>query len=155
MSAFAANGTRLTASTISTTPVTDPDPVVTVNTDVYEGFYYQTGRHLGEIGKRLKWKSGTQVRTSEVTALFSPAVVNTVTPATGPAAGGTVITLTGTGLDGVSAVTVGGTAATALQVVSPTEVRVTTPAGTAGAKDIVLTDDSGTVTEVGAFTYTA
>ncbi|MEY4173189.1 MAG: hypothetical protein RI900_354, partial [Actinomycetota bacterium] len=43
--------------------------------------------------------------------------------------------------------------ATGLTVISPTEVLVTTPAGTVGAKDVVVTTASGTTTAPGAFTY--
>jgi uncharacterized protein (TIGR03437 family) len=70
----------------------------------------------------------------------------------GPVAGGTVVTLTGTNLDGATAVTVDGTAATALGVDSTGKIHFTTPAGATGAKDIVVTTDAGTVTVAAAYT---
>jgi hypothetical protein len=155
MSAYLANGTRLTAATISKTADPDPDAWVLINTDVYEGFSYP-GMNLaqGELGRRLKWKAGTRVRTSEVTALFSVGDVTAVSPVSGPAAGGTVVTLTGVGMGEVTAVTFGGTAGTAISV-NPggTTLTVTTPAHATGAVNIVLTDDSGTVTKTAAYTY--
>lgn len=83
----------------------------------------------------------------------------TLAPATGPAAGGTVVTLSGYNLEGVTSVTFGGVAGTALDTSGATqgdgEIVVTTPAGTAGAKDVVLVDPSGNATLTGGFTYTA
>jgi IPT/TIG domain len=104
-------------------------------------------------GKKL-WKApGDKIKQSELDAVEAQATVTTIAPATGPAAGGTNVTLTGTNLEGVTAVTFGGVAATNLDVVSDTEVTVTTPAHATGAVNVVITDDSGTVTKTGAFTY--
>jgi large repetitive protein len=50
-------------------------------------------------------------------------------------------------------VTVGGTPATNVTVVSDTEVTATTPAGTAGTADVVVTTSGGTDTLDDAFTY--
>lgn len=83
----------------------------------------------------------------------TPATLTGITPTGGPLAGGTVVTATGTNLTGATGATVGGAAATAFTVLDDTSVRFTTPAGTAGAKDVAVTDDSGTVTLPGAFTY--
>lgn len=80
-----------------------------------------------------------------------------LSPATGSAVGGTVVTLTGQSLVGVTAVNFGATPGTALDVskAADGEVKVTSPAGTAGAVDVTLVDaDGNTVVEDG-FTYTA
>ncbi|MEE1764420.1 phage tail tube protein [Streptomyces sp. SP18BB07] len=79
--------------------------------------------------------------------------ISTVTPSTGPTAGGTTITVVGTNLDSATAVTVGGAAGTGLVVVDETELTVITPAGTTGAKDVVVTTAGGSVTKTGGFTY--
>lgn len=78
-------------------------------------------------------------------------------PAEGPAAGGTVITVTGDNLEGVTAVNFGATAGTALDVTEAANgsIQVTTPPGTAGAVDVTLVDASGNTTLTGGFTYTA
>jgi hypothetical protein len=71
-------------------------------------------------------------------------------PASGPA--GTLVTLSGTGLDGASAVTFAGTAAR-FTVVSDTQITATVPAGaTSGA--IGVTTAGGTATSATAYTVT-
>lgn len=76
-----------------------------------------------------------------------------IEPATGPIAGGTTVTITGLHFDGATEVTFGGTAGTDLTVLSEAELRVTTPASTAGAKDVAVTTAFGTGTKTGGFTY--
>lgn len=76
-----------------------------------------------------------------------------ITPASGPTTGGTVHYITGTDLDTVTGVTIGGTAATLFEALSETLMKVTAPAGAAGAKDVVLAP--GAVTLAGGFTYAA
>lgn len=73
-------------------------------------------------------------------------------PVFGPEAGGTPVTITGTGLDAVELVSFGGNPATDLTVVSPTELTVVTPAGT-GLVDVALTSPAGVTTVEDAFTY--
>jgi formylglycine-generating enzyme required for sulfatase activity/CxxC motif-containing protein (DUF1111 family)/subtilisin-like proprotein convertase family protein len=81
--------------------------------------------------------------------------ISSVTPNTGPAAGGTAITITGTNLTGASSVTIGGVAATSVSVVNSTTVTAVTPAGAAGAQSVSVTTPSGTASLAGAFTYQA
>lgn len=80
--------------------------------------------------------------------------VTIVSPATGPASGGTAITLSGTNLDCASAVTFGGTAASVVSK-SPTSLSVTTPAHAASAVNVAVTTPGGTATKTNGFTYTA
>lgn len=81
----------------------------------------------------------------------------TLDPAEGPTTGGTEVRVTGDNLENVTSVTFGGVAGTALDVSNVQEgfLDVTTPAGTAGAKNVVLVDASGNTTLTAAFTYTA
>jgi large repetitive protein len=81
--------------------------------------------------------------------------VSSVSPTSGPVAGGTSVTITGTDFTGATAVTFGGTAATSVTVVSATQMTAVTPTGTAGPVDVAVTTPGGTATDVGAFTYTA
>jgi hypothetical protein len=62
---------------------------------------------------------------------------------------------TGTNLEGITAVTVGGTAATDLDVTEAGDgvVTFTAPAKAAGSYDVVFTDASGNATVVGGLTY--
>ena len=90
-------------------------------------------------------------------ATADPPTVSNVSPASGPTAGGTSLTITGTNLTGASAVTVGGTAATSVVVDSATQITATTPAGAVGTVDVVVTTPAGSsATGAGAtFTYVA
>jgi hypothetical protein len=67
-----------------------------------------------------------------------------MTPTTGPAAGGTTVTLTGIGFSTATGVTVGGVAATGLAIASDTSLTFVTPAVTAGAQPVVVTNPGGT-----------
>jgi hypothetical protein len=82
------------------------------------------------------------------------AVVSTVAPATGPAAGSTGVTITGTGLLDATGVTFGGTPATGVIVTSATTITCLTPPHAVGAVDVVVVDPSGNGTKTGGFTYT-
>jgi hypothetical protein len=79
--------------------------------------------------------------------------IDTVTPDTGPAAGGTTVTLTGTRFGSVTGVTFGGGAGTALKIISDTELTVAAPAHAAGAVDVVATNSGGTGTKSNGYTY--
>ena len=79
--------------------------------------------------------------------------IASITPASGPVAGGTNVTITGTNFTGTTAVTIGGAAATGFVVVSATSITATTPAGTAGGQNVAVTTGVGTATSVGLFTY--
>jgi hypothetical protein len=85
-----------------------------------------------------------------------PPAVTGLTPGTGPAAGGTTVTLTGSGFTGATAVTFGGVAATNLQVISDSEVTATDPAGT-GTVEVQVTTPAGNSAPMAAdqFTYVA
>jgi hypothetical protein len=80
--------------------------------------------------------------------------LTTVAPDNGVAAGGTAVTLTGTGFTGATGATFGGAAATAFTVVSATSITCTTPAHAAGAVDVVVLHPNGNATKTGGFTYT-
>ncbi len=84
----------------------------------------------------------------------APAVTG-VSPNSGPTAGGTVVSITGTGFNCVSGVSFGGTPATGVTTVSPTQITATSPAGSAGAVDVTVTNCNGTspTTTLDTFTY--
>lgn len=106
-------------------------------------------------GLRIKFSKGEVISQATLDALYlEPTVPGALSPATGTAAGGTVVTITGTNLSETTGVTFAGTAGTSLNVVSDTQVKVTTPAHAAGAVDVVLTTPAGTVTKTGGYTYT-
>jgi hypothetical protein len=79
-----------------------------------------------------------------------------VNPGSGPIAGGTVVTITGTNFVVGATVTFGGSAATGVTVVDSTSISATTPAHAVGAVTVVVTNpdaQSGTLTN--GYTYTS
>ena len=77
---------------------------------------------------------------------------DSVTPTSGSNAGGTVVTIIGTGLQSTSNVTFGGVTAS-FGVINSTTISAITPSNTSGAVDVVITTSAGTATLVEAFTY--
>jgi hypothetical protein len=82
-----------------------------------------------------------------------PPAIASVTPNTGPAAGGTSVTISGSNFTGATAVEFDGVAATGVVVNSASSITCTAPAGTAGPADVEVTTPNGTDTLVGGFTY--
>jgi hypothetical protein len=80
--------------------------------------------------------------------------VTGVTPNSGPTAGGTTVSITGTGFNCVSGVSFGGVAATGVTTVSPTQITAASPAG-AGTVNVTVTNCNGTspITTLDTFTY--
>jgi hypothetical protein len=76
-------------------------------------------------------------------------------PASGPMAGGTVVTIFGqdTSWDETSVARIDQQACTTSTLVSPTELQCTVPQGTAGAKSISVTTGSDTAIALDAYTY--
>lgn len=98
--------------------------------------------------------NGTDTEVEAFTYLPSPApTISSIVPNSGPTAGGTTVVITGTNLTG-GTVTFDGTAATCT-VDSATQITCTSPSGTAGAVDVVVTTPDGSATSVGGFTYIA
>jgi photosystem II stability/assembly factor-like uncharacterized protein len=81
--------------------------------------------------------------------------LTSVSPNSGTTAGGTAVTLTGTGFTGATNVTFGGTAATNRVVVNSTTITCTTPARAAGTASVVVTTPAGTNAANTLFTYVA
>ncbi len=91
--------------------------------------------------------------------LIVAAAVPTVTglsPTSGPLAGGTSVTITGTSFTGATAVDFGTTAATGVAVVNDTTITATSPAGT-GTVDVTVTTPGGksATSTADQFTYVA
>ena len=122
------------------------------------GQYTATVLSNAPVGKRSKPLALTNLGTKGirffVTVLgFSP-TVSSVSPTSGATTGGQQLSITGTNFASGATVTVGGAACTNVVVVSSTSITCTTPAGTAGAKDVVVRNSDGqSVTATGAITY--
>jgi hypothetical protein len=78
--------------------------------------------------------------------------IGALDPPTGPAEGGTVVTITGTRLLPGSRVRFGPNAARSVSVLSLTQIQATAPPGT-GAVDVVVSTLGGTARRVNGFTY--
>jgi hypothetical protein len=149
-----ASGTQITktAGDSLIEAVADPDPKVKVLEPVYE-ISSSPGTVYPPTKKILKFRAGQVVKTSEWAACFPTATISTVTPASGPAAGNTLITIKGSSFSPGSTVTAGGVACTSVTVVSDSKITCRTGAHTAGAVSVVVTTDTGAVTKTTAFTY--
>ncbi|WP_438318790.1 IPT/TIG domain-containing protein (plasmid) [Streptomyces sp. HUAS TT3] len=86
------------------------------------------------------------------TYLSTPTVTG-VSPSTGPTAGGTQVTITGTGLAAADEVTFNGAPAAFTTVSDTTLIATSPPSGQEGTLDITVTTPGGTTT--GSFTYVA
>jgi hypothetical protein len=80
-------------------------------------------------------------------------VIGAISISSGLVSGGDTMTITGTGLTGVTSVKIGGVSASSIRSNTSTSVTVTTPVGTAGVKDVNVATAIDSFTAVGAFTY--
>ena len=143
-------GTNLTGATAVTIGGTAATGITVVNATTITAT-----TPVGTAGARdvvVTTPGGSGTGTGLFTYIAAP-TVSSISPASGQAAGGTSVTITGTNLTGATSVTIGGTAATGITVVDATTITATTPAGTAGAKDVVVTTPGGSGTGTGLFTF--
>jgi hypothetical protein len=86
----------------------------------------------------------------------TPPTITSISPSSGPQAGGTTVTITGSGFTGATRVGFGGLAATSFTVVSDTQITAVSPAQS-GAHYVTVTTPGGTNTLGAAdiYTYTA
>jgi hypothetical protein len=123
------------------------------------GFYCSTGLSLGlsSTGGVLTVAGADN---AVAYALFAtdvkPPTITAIAPVSGGAAGGTAITITGTGFGGATSGTLGGVALATFVVVSDTSITAVTGAHAAGLVDCTITGvgESGTGKGIGLFTYT-
>lgn len=148
----ASDGTARTKAQVlaALTTVTE-ETRYTVDQDYYEDFARE-GVASFQDGRRLLWKAGQIVTQSEVDRAFPVATVTSITPATGPQAGGTAVTIKGTNFSTGATVTIG-VAATSVVVVNSTTITCVTGATTAGAKNVVVTDEGVAATLTNGYTY--
>src|ERR1043165_3810344 len=86
----------------------------------------------------------------------NPPTVTAISPTSGSTSGGTSVTITGTNFVSGATVSLGGSAATGVSVVSSTSITATIPAHAAGAVNVVVTNpdtQSGTLNS--GFTYSS
>lgn len=107
----------------------------------------------GTVDVVVTTPGGTSTATSADHFTYVPGpTISSISPTTGPVAGGTVVTIAGTNLENATAVDFGAAGAT-VTADSTTSVTVTTPAGSAGAVTVSVTTPSGTANAPQQFTY--
>ncbi|WP_395753590.1 autotransporter-associated beta strand repeat-containing protein [Prosthecobacter sp.] len=79
--------------------------------------------------------------------------VTAILPPNGTTAGGSSVTIIGTGFTGATGVTIGGVAATGVTVISDTMLTATTGAHASGATNVAVTAPGGTATGTGMYTF--
>ena len=95
-----------------------------------------------ENGSRI---SATATDPAGNTSEFSQRLIFSMTPASGPPAGGTNVTITGMLFDDGATVSIGGQPATNVNVTGPTQITATTPALSAGSlNNVVVTNPNQT-----------
>ncbi len=80
-------------------------------------------------------------------------VISSVSPSSGPTTGGIQVSITGSNFGGTTSVEFGGVSATAVEVVSPTLIFATLPAGSAGNVDISVATLAGSTPLSPAVTF--
>ena len=105
----------------------------------------------GTVGVTVTTAGGTSAA-ARFTYAAAPPTVTGLSPASGPAAGGTAVTISGTGLGHATGVRFGG-AAGAITADSASQIIVTSPAGS-GTVDVTVTTEAGAA-GAGRFTYEA
>ncbi|MDH4453353.1 MAG: autotransporter-associated beta strand repeat-containing protein [Verrucomicrobiota bacterium] len=87
------------------------------------------------------------------TAVLHAQTVTSLNTTSGSTAGGTSVTLTGTGFTGATGVSFGGVNAASFTVVNDTTITATTAAGSAGSASVLITTPGGTNSANTLFTY--
>ncbi len=103
---------------------------------------------VGIIGNEFDSQMSNNSATTSVTVQASSPTVTSITPKAGASAGGKGVTINGTNFQSGATVTIGGSAATSVTVVSATQITALTPPGTPGATNVTVTNpgnSSGTL----------
>ncbi len=107
----------------------------------------------GQVDVRAFNQNGSSLLFGAFTYRASP-MTTALDPVLGPIAGGTTVTLTGSGFLGQQVtVTVGGNPASQVLVLDDATVTFVTPPGTAGPADVTATDSNGASTLTAGFVY--
>ena len=120
------------------------------STDVVSNVMMLQGDSASFLSDGASW----YVVSASENLVTNPLYVSSVTPATGSEAGGTALTLTGTGFTGATAVTIGGVPVSRFNVTNGgTTITTVTPAGTLGSASVVVVAPLGTSLPNQLYTY--
>lgn len=147
-------GTNFFAGTTVTFGGTSATDVIVVNSTTL--LARTPARPAGTVDVRVRSASGQQATRSNAFTYRAPAVVTGISPNSGAASGGTLVTITGSGFTAGSTVTFGGVPATNVNVVNATRITARTPARSVGTVVVqVLSPEAVLATGTPTFTYTA
>jgi hypothetical protein len=132
------------AATTVTMSGTGADPVTIVSSSPTQVVITTPARAAGAETITLSTAHNTSA-TAAFTYVAAP-TFSSISPSSGPTAGGQTVVITGTNLSGATAVTIDGDAVSGFTVDSATQITATTPPGTTGAKAVVITTPGGTAT---------
>jgi hypothetical protein len=129
------NLTSVTSVNFGGAPATDftanSDTSLTVTTPI-------SAAGVGRVPVTLLNPGGTSLITAQSWFTYVDPKVGTISPTSGPAAGGTSIVLFGSGLAGVTGLTFGGANAASFSVVSDRQLLATAPPASSGAGKVAL-----------------
>ena len=108
---------------------------------------------VGPASIALALDSGVTLEREGAFAYLPNIDIVSVSPAAGPAAGGTTVTIVGDGFDASTTVRVGGVSASDIRVSSSTRLTAVTPAGIPGQADVEVANRVSSDTLSAAFTY--
>ena len=120
---------------------------------VRSGHTYNWWLHAGNTCNQYSVQTNASF---SVSAALPAPTVTTITQASGPMAGGTGVTITGTNFRAGATVSIGGVAATGVTVISATSITAVTPAHACGNANVVVTNSDGqSGTLANGFFYTS
>ena len=127
----------------------------TVNSDTQIAATAPAAGSAGSVAITVTTAGGTSATSSadQFTYVAAP-TVSGISPQAGPFAGGTTVTISGSGFSGATAVDFGTSRAASFAVVSDTQVTATSPAGAMGVIDVSVTAAGGTSATGSADLYT-
>jgi hypothetical protein len=100
--------------------------------------------YIQKVDVTVTSPSGTSnTNSNDIFTYIFPPIVSGIEPITGPANGGTVVTITGLYFTGVTGVSFNGTAATNVTFINDTQITAISPAGS-GTVDVTVTTPGGT-----------
>lgn len=110
----------------------------------------------GIVSVVLTLPSGTSVSTSytyNAPPVAAAPVITAISPASGPAAGGTIVYIDGTGFNKNAVVMVGSKQVAINTYYTAKRIRIITPAGTKGVVDLQIINPDGQVSNIVSFEY--
>jgi uncharacterized protein (TIGR03382 family) len=143
------------SNTASPATLTGTTPSVPAESLVYR--IRANGTYVARVGRSSTTGSGQYGLSISIGCgpgggIGAPSLTS-LTPPTGTISGGTPVTLSGSNFSSLATVTIGGVAATVISRTA-TSIQVTTPPGSEGAVDVVVTNPGAqTTTLTGGFTY--